>query len=229
MKIALLKDGQYYKSDVVDGHVVENNSNTNKFAEFYDIWTRMDYGIKLTEEMLKSFEIPNLGYIKTNEGIRVFDVTKEEYDEEELPIYVDVFGSITKTKKWINFKTPTKESIEASREIYYEVEKRLKKMKRDADIHYINKLLEVGNGIAYINVGISGIHGFDSILYDERIKVLYSRNGKYIIGREAAKPEIDLYVPDYLIPMIIGKGGATIKRIAAEVKARRINVKATSK
>ena len=229
MKIALLRDGQYYKSDVVDGHVVQDKSCDNKFAEFHDIWTSMDYGIRLTEEMLKSFEIPNLGYIKTNEGIQVFDVTKEEYDEEELPIYVDVFGSITKTKKLINFKTPTKESIEASKEIYHEVEKRLRRLKHEEDVEYINKLLEVGNGIAYINAGISGIRGFSDILYDERIKVLYSRNGNYIIGKVATKPETDLYVPQYLIPMIIGKRGEMIKKIAAEVKARRINVKPIEK
>ena len=60
---------------------------------------------------------------------------------------------------------------------------------------------------------------------DEKIKVLFSYNGNNIIGNVAKKPVLDLYVHKDMIPVVIGKGGETIKKIAREINAKKINVK----
>jgi len=191
----------------------------------YNIWIKADYGIVLTEEMLESFNIPNLGYIKTKHGFQVFDTTKEEYVEEQFPVYVNVLGDIKKTNKWILFKTPTTESVNASKAIYQQIENEIIKLCYNESFQKVIKLLEEGNGIAYINTETNSIYDLFSVLHKGGIKTLFASNGKYIIGKVAKKPVLDLYVPESIIARIIGKGGENIKKITAEIKAKRINVK----
>lgn len=225
MYIALYKNGCYYKKRVENGHLIEENNVEERFAEFKDVCTRISFRIVITEEILKNLDIPNLGYIKTKDGIQVFDTTLETYTEEMLPVYVDVFGSIKKSKKWISFKVPTKEAIEASYRIYEQIEKKLCENKSIDDRKFLNKLIEEGNGIAYIDTIENSIYNFLNVLYNENIKVLFSYGHCHVIGGVAKKPVLDLYVPKTMVPMIIGKGGNKIKSIAAGVNAKRINVK----
>jgi len=225
MNIALYRNGRYTKAAIEDGHLIEDTTNEDKFAEFYKSCTSIDYGCVLTEEILESFNIPNLGYNISDTGVQVFDKTVEEYTEEELPVYVDVLGSIKKSKKWVPFKTPTSNAIEASRVMYKKVELELLKRKNNLSSEYVRGLIEAGNGVAYVDTRINYIYNFFDIICNENIKILFSSNGRYIIGKIATDPEIDLYVPNSLIPMVIGKGGQQIKSIASDIKARRINVK----
>ena len=226
MNAAIYKDGEYRKAKLVDGHLEECKDYSHNFFEFLDVWTSLDYGIVLTEEMLDSFNIPNLGYIKTNTGFQVFDVSKEEYTEELLPLFVDVMGSIKETKKWVPFKTPTEECVNASREMHEKIEVELKKLSRKETIMSLRQLLEEGNGIAYVDRVRMSFFDFLDILRNEGIKELFTFKGSVIIGTFATKPELDLYVPKSIIPVVIGKYGAMIKQIAKSVRARRINVKA---
>lgn len=221
MYIALHKDGRYTKAKLVEGHVEEYYNTEEKFVEVYNIWMNTWFGLELTEELLKGLDIPNLGYIKTNTGFEVYDITKEEYTDEVLPIYVDVFGSIKKSPKTLVFKTPTPESVEASRVIYKKIEAKLEKMKHDECIKLVNELIEKGNGIAYIRTRNS----LFQLLSEENIKILFSSNCCYVIGKTAKKPILDLYVPDVLVPMIIGKGGKKVKKMAEEIGAKIIKVK----
>lgn len=225
MNVAIYKDGEYRKAKLVNGHLEECKDYSRKFFEFLNVWTSLDYGIRLTEEMLDSFNIPNLGYIKTNTGFQVFDVSKEEYTEELLPLFVDVMGSIKETKKWIPFRTPTEESVNASREMHGKIEIEIKKLSRKETIVTLRQLLEEGNGIAYVDRVKMSFFDFLDILRAEGIKELFTFNGSVIIGTVAAKSELDLYVPKSIIPVVIGKNGVMIKQIAKAVRARRINVK----
>lgn len=223
MNIAMYKDGRYFKAEIADGHLVRDVDSDN-FIEIYDVWAKCYYGIILTEEILQNFNIPNLGYVKTDNGFQIFDTSKEEYTEEECRVYVDVFGSIKQTKKWVTIKTPTQEAIEASKAMYKKVEAELIKLNHKDGVKYLRQLVKDGNGIAYINTRTNYIYNMFNILYAEGIKVLFSYHGKYIIGNVAKKPVLDVYVPETIVPMVIGRGGEMIKKIAAEINAKRINV-----
>lgn len=221
MYIALYKEGRYYKGKVVDGHLIKIYDSEEKFVEIYHLLVKTWYGKILTEELLKSFNINNLGYIKTDTGFMLYDTSKQEYTEEKLPVYVDLFGSIKETKKTVVLKTPTKESIDASKIIYKKVEAHLTKLKHEEDIQIIHNSLEAGNGIAYINTKTN----LFEVLSEENIKILFSSNQGYILGKVAKMPILDLYVPESIIPMVIGKGGQMIKKITTEIGAKKINVK----
>lgn len=225
MNVAIYKDGKYQKAKLVNGHLEECRDYSHKFLEFLDVLTSLDYDIRLTQEILDSFNIPNLGYIKTNTGFQVFDVSKEEYTEELLPLFVDVMGDIKETKKWIPVKTPTEESVNASREIYEKVKAEIIKLSQKETVETLRALLKEGNGIAYIDKVRMSFFDFLDILRAEGIKELFTFKGSVIIGTVATKPEIDLYVPKHLVPVVIGRSGAMIKQIAKEIHARRINVK----
>lgn len=223
MNVAIYRDGEYRKAKLVNGHLEGCTDYSHKFSE---VWSNLYYDIKFTEEILDSFNIPNLGYIKTKCGFQVFDVSEEEYTEELLPLFVDIMGDIKETKKWITFKTPTEAAVDASREMYNKVKAEIKKYVYKETIATLRQLLEEGNGIAYIDKVKMDIFDFMDILKEYGIKLLLTFKGSVIIGTVATKTELDLYVPESIIPVVIGRSGATIKQIAKEVHAKRINVKA---
>lgn len=225
MYIALFKDGRYYKTKVEEGHIVSYDDSLEKFVEIYDVWQKSWYGTVLTENSLSSLNIPNLGYIRTSEGYQVYDKTKEEYIEELLPVYVDVFGSIKLTNKKVALKIPTRSSVQASKEIFQKVLNELISLKQQKDINFIHEKIEKGNGIAYININENYIYDISSVVYSENANILFSSKGHYVIGKVAKNHVLDLYVPQSIAPMIIGKKGQNIKKISENVGAKRINVK----
>jgi len=220
--VAVYKNGKYYRAELLDGRLVIE-FDKSEFAELSQLETIVD--VLLSEELLDSLDIPNLGYKKTDTGFQIFDVTKEEYMEESLPMYVDVFGEIKKSQKRVSFKIPTKEAIDASEEMCRKVNIAIRKIRDNKIAENAIKLVNK-TGLAYINLGmLRDMDIFYSALLKKQIKILFEFNHHYIIGSSVKEPHIDLYVPQNIIPIVLGKGGERIKQIAKKVKAKKIVVK----
>lgn len=221
MKIAVFEKGQYYKGEVVNNKIFAYRSSKD-FSKVGKRWNN----ISITEELLESFNIPNLGYIETEDGFKLFDKSKVTYSEEELPVYIDYFGTPRNTGKWTTIKTLTREALDASELMLLAVRKELFRMEHKKELEDIAGSIEKGKGIAYIEFrDPTKIYEILSHIPNARVLCEVGYTG-YIIGSEAKSHQLELHVPEKLIPFVIGKNGRNIKSIAQCVGATYIKVTA---
>jgi len=180
-------------------------------------------------EIVKTFNIPELGYTQQeNGGFKIFDKTKEVYNEYILPVYVKVFDKITRSKERRTLIVPTEETLEAARVVYRRIQDEFFKLRTNEEFEELRAIINKGNGIAYIKH--SDFPHLDQILFnsDEFIRLFEYQYEFYIIGIQKNDPrlKLSLKVPQSLVGKVIGKGGKNVKEMAEKIGVMRIDVTA---
>ena len=217
MNIAIYKDGNYYK-----GCLANNDIYIDPVKTFPEI-SFNQYEFDITEDLLNSLSIPNLGYEKTASGFKIFDKSNETYTEENLPVYVKVFDSPTKTKKWAVIKSPTEDSVSAANEICNKLRSELHTLTLKKDAEALAKKISDNKGIAYVFSTYFTVASMLDFIPGAKILTNPSRS-VYIVGTKAQADILELKVPKSLAGKVIGKGGINMKYAAKELGAEYIKV-----
>lgn len=217
MSIAIYKSGTYYKGTITNNRIyVEPTSN------FPEISFNL-YGVTITEQLLKNLNIPSLGYQKTANGFQIFNKANESYIEENLPVYVEIFGSPKRTKKWVTFKSPTDDSMADAIVMSELVKSQLVSIRHKQMANDLSKKIANGKGITYIFCDYLTLANILKYIPDAKI-LIDPCPGAFVVGTKAESPVLELKVPSAHIAKIIGKGGCNIKHAAKELGAKYINV-----
>lgn len=177
-------------------------------------------------QVTKNLNIPNFGYKAYGDAFLIFDKSKEEYTEYELPVLVKVFDKLTITKKRTTLKLPTEETKKKARDMYYTMEDELFRFQHKEEISKLYKAIEKGNGIAYLLH--SNYPYLEQIFFhcNEFKKLFVYEYGEYIVGlkQDDNNKILTVNVPKNLVGKIIGKGGTNIKDMAENLGVKKIQV-----
>lgn len=221
MKIAVNVDGKYYEG-VLKGldfkPVFEQD-----FRELYESNIRFTYGVELTEDILKSFNIPNLGLIKTMNGFKIFDTDVEEYIENKLPVYIENNDKLVDNNMTVVLKRPTRKALKASENMYCKVRRKFMEILENRKEDFVKKALEKGKGITYVKAEDGVMLNILWRLQEKGLKILFQRNAThYIIGNVAKHPELELYVPKEVAELLKEED---VSKFAKEINAKNITLK----
>lgn len=168
--------------------------------------------------------IPNLGYLEKEDAYIVWNNAINENLKLTVPVYVKVFDKYKYTGKTYTFEVPSNETLKAAKEIVDIVyQKKQLEMFKPA-IMELENLLKEGKGICFVkSIDISHVSWICELTNKEE---LWSGMHQYVIGDPSmiTSLELNLYVPDEVIPSVIGKGGKNIKEMAAKMRVNRIHV-----
>lgn len=170
----------------------------------------------LTQELLE--EIPNLGYVEGEYEYTIWNKTVTSHTKLTVPVYVKVFGEYKLTQKTYTFEIPSDKMIKAAKIMCNIIESKI-----------VNRLLESklaeGKGITFLNLSEMPYSISDIVEVTDK-KLLWYRYGNYVIGDPSmvTSMELNLYVPERLIPIVVGKGGRNVKDMARVMRVNIIHV-----
>lgn len=217
--VALLQNGNYEYGHINEEGKFEWKSELNGIQ-----FPRVNFEIFtiITEKL----NIPNLGYMADGDGFAIFDKSKEEYVEYEVPVLVKVFDELKVTKKRTKLVIPTEKTIKRARDMYYNIEHEIFRINHMEDIDKLNKEIVKEKGIAWIS--LMDYPCLESIFLNcNEFKKLFSyKYENYIVGikQDDSNKILKLNVPKEVVGKVIGKGGKNVKNMAEKLGVKKIEV-----
>lgn len=178
----------------------------------------------LTQELLE--EIPNLRYVEGVYEYTIWNKTVTSYTKLTVPVYVKVFGEYELTLKTYTFEIPSEEMIKAAKIMCNTVESKMVNRLLELSIHILESKLAEGKGITFLRLSEMPYKSISDIVEVTDKKSLWYSDGNYVIGDPSmvTSMELNLYVPEILIPFVVGKGGRKVKDMARIMRVNIIHV-----
>lgn len=213
--VALFMNGEY-----ILGYI-------NDYGIFSVVYEKMAT-VKKSEIVTRDFleNIPNVGYIENDHTFSIYDKRESPY-ELTVPVIARVFKDYRATKQVHTFKMLSDEGRIAAISIMNVVEREIMYQTHKHTINCLNDLLEENSGIAFVFAkDFPDISTVCNLLGYQR---LWYNMGMYVIGdpERVKSLELKLYVPEDVIPFVVGKGGRNVKVMARIMRVNRISVLST--